>query len=114
MHIELMVVDGCPHADRAHALLRQALYGSALADIPIEITVIASDQDARRRGFTGSPSFFANGRDLLPEPAMTPALACRLYRSTAGLSPLPDPHDLQRALETAAGTAAGTQAPGPV
>lgn len=27
MHIELMAVDGCPHTDRAHTLLRRAPAG---------------------------------------------------------------------------------------
>jgi hypothetical protein len=103
MHIELMIVDGCPHADSAYRLFRQSLADVGLGHVEIETTVVASDEDAERRGFTGSPSFFADGHDLLPDPTVTPAVACRLYRGTAGVTPLPDARRLRQALEEHSG-----------
>jgi hypothetical protein len=108
MHIELLVIDGCPHAESAHRLLRQACDEVGLGRLPITATVIASDEDARRRRFAGSPSFFADGRDLFADATATPAHACRLYRGATGLSPLPDLVELRQALKQAAGTAAAS------
>lgn len=106
MHIELLIVEDCPHAHTALALLRQALDDVGLDGLPIETAVVASEFDAQRRGFVGSPSFFADGRDLLADATASPAHACRLYRTAASLSPLPDLTQLRQALRLAADSTA--------
>jgi hypothetical protein len=104
--MELLVVEDCPHTDSARRLLRMALDDLGLAHLTISVTVIASRAAAIRRGFAGSPSFFADGRDLLADGAAVPAHACRLYQTSSGISALPDPHQLREALERASRTTA--------
>jgi hypothetical protein len=101
MDAELLIIAGCPHADGALRLLRQALDDIGLNDLPIHTTVINDDTEARQRSFTGSPTFASTGRDLFIDTASTPARTCRLYHSSTGISPLPDASELRQALERA-------------
>lgn len=83
--IEVLYVDGCPNHERAVALVRQALVAEQIA-APIQEIRIATDAEARRYGFYGSPAIRINGEDIAPMPAgAIPGLACRVY-------PTPDRH----------------------
>jgi hypothetical protein len=89
--IEFYYYDDCPSHERALERLREAA-GRQGIDVPIEIIRVASDEDARRYSFYGSPTIRVNGADIapLPEGMPEPALACRAYRTSDGrVSPLP-------------------------
>lgn len=104
MRFELLLVPNCPHEAEAAALFRSAL--AAAGQSTLFSPVVVADLDtAKRLNFTGSPSFFAGHHDLLPD-HREPAIACRLYTTTRGLSGLPDLDSLVDALQTAAGTGA--------
>ncbi|WP_217711923.1 hypothetical protein [Streptomyces sp. NA02536] len=60
--------------------------------------VISDTYEAEAAGFTGSPSFMADGRDLFAEPGRAPGIACRVYRTSDGLAGLPGRDQLRRAL----------------
>jgi len=98
--IELLYWDGCPSHPRALAELRHALAELGHSDLPVELTEIATEDDARERGFVGSPTLRIDGVDPLPPPAGEPTgLACRVYRRPDGRpSPTPDPTELRDAL----------------
>jgi hypothetical protein len=106
VNIELQVIPDCPHTAAAHALLRQALDDLGLTQAPIATTVITDVAHAERAGFHGSPAFVVNGHDIFTAPPhATPALTCRLYRTTTGAAPLPDLTQLRQQLKQAAADA---------
>jgi hypothetical protein len=69
----------------------------------IEITEIATEDDAERLSFIGSPTIRVDGVDVQPPGAEEPAgLTCRIYRRRDGrVSPLPDPEEVRSALRKA-------------
>lgn len=98
--IDLLVVRDCPHEAPAAETLREAL---ALAGLEGKFgTVVVEDHDqAAVLGFTGSPSFHLDGRDLLPTGQPT-SLACRLYPGVGGrLQGVPTVADLARSMVAA-------------
>ena len=92
----------CPNEVPAVALLRAALDGVGLARLPIIATVIDSSAEAERRGFVGSPTILIDGGDPFAEPGQPAAVACRIYRKTAGPAGTPDLRQLRQALKRAA------------
>jgi len=102
MDVELLVVKECPNEAGAARLLRTALDDIGLPDKDFHTTVVISQGDADRRGFTGSPAFFVDGSDLFREPRRPPGLSCRLYRSSGRVAAVPDLVELRRALKRAA------------
>jgi hypothetical protein len=96
----------CPSHEEGYALLREALSAENL-DAEIVAIEIASEEDAQRYQFIGSPTFQVHGRDLDPQPAPTGAanpyaLTCRAYRREDGrIGPLPTLAWLRRALRGA-------------
>lgn len=102
MHVELLVTRECPNDADAARLLRTALNDIGLPDKDFDTTVIVSQDDADRRGFTGSPAFYVDGTDLFRDPGRPAGLACRLYRSSDRFGGVPDLVELRRALKRAA------------
>lgn len=100
--VELLVVADCPNEHLAAVLLRTALDDVGLVDVGFATTVIDTQQQAERRGFTGSPTVFIDGSDPFAEPGRAPALACRVYRHPGGPTGLPDLILLRKALKRAA------------
>jgi hypothetical protein len=72
VNIELLVVPDCPHAGPAAELLRRALVSIGLDGTAFTTRVISDAREAEAAGFTGSPSFMIDGRDLFAEPGRTP------------------------------------------
>ncbi|MEU0119362.1 hypothetical protein ABZ137_38205 [Streptomyces bobili] len=98
MNIELLVVPDCPHAGPAAELLRRVLVSIGLDDAAITTRVISDTRAAEAEGFTGSPTFMADGRDLFAEPGRAPGITCGVYRTPGGLAGLPGLDQLRRAL----------------
>lgn len=101
MDVELLVVPECPNEAVADDLIRAALVDLGVV-AAVSTTVIESDEQARARGFTGSPTFLIDGRDPFAEPGAAVAVACRVYRTPAGLAGVPAPEQLREALRDAA------------
>lgn len=99
MNFELLVVPDCPHQDTAAQLFRSCLDALGIDANPT-VRVVADTDTAVRLGFTGSPSFFCDGHDVLPQHS-APAIACRLYHTSKGASPTPDQHTLTDAIKVA-------------
>jgi hypothetical protein len=74
--VELLYVEGCPGRRVLEARLRELVPQATL-----ELRCIASDEDARRARFLGSPTVRVDGRDVEPgaEAREDFGLKCRLY-----------------------------------
>jgi len=99
--VELQVIPDCPYAGSAQELLRGALDDIGLGHIVVRTTIVATDEDAHKIGFVGSPTFVVDGHDLFAEAGATPAVTCRLYRANGGVAPLPEPSRLRQELRRA-------------
>jgi hypothetical protein len=104
MHVELCVVQGCPHAATALTRLREALTALGRSRTPVTTTVIVSQQMSEARGFTGSPSFLVDGRDVLASSGPA-AVACRIYRGEDATEGLPTLQALAEAIRRSTGEA---------
>ncbi|KQV63390.1 hypothetical protein ASC64_17520 [Nocardioides sp. Root122] len=101
MDVELLVVPDCPHETSAYDLTLTALAELDIA-ASVAVTVIESDDQARERGFTGSPTFLIDGRDPFAEPDSAVGLACRMYRTQSGLAGVPGLDALREKLRRSA------------
>jgi hypothetical protein len=97
--IEELYFDGCPNHEGAVALVKRALAAEGLV-VPIQMTRVATDAEARRVGFYGSPTIRVNSQDIVPiAQGMAPGLACRVYRTPEGqVAPVPAYETLVAAL----------------
>ena len=80
--------------------LRGVLSNEGLDPDSVELVEIASDEQARRERFFGSPTIRIDGEDVIPPAEGDPVgLSCRLYRLRDGRpSPTPDVADLREAV----------------
>lgn len=101
MRIELLVVAECPNENAAVDLIGAAVVETGV-HAEVTRTIIASQDQARERGFVGSPTFLLDGSDPFAQPEAPVALACRLYTTPDGLRGVPALRDLRQALESAA------------
>jgi hypothetical protein len=87
--VEVVVLhtDACPHVDLARQRLAEAL-AAAGTNATVTSEVVVTQDEAERWGFAGSPTILVDGRDPFPATGR-PALACRLYRTNAGLQGAP-------------------------
>ena len=99
--VELLVVPECPNESVALSVLRLAFDRVGLVAQSVRTTVIASQEQAQERGFVGSPTILINGVDPFGAPGQSPAFACRVYATPAGLSGMPPLDDVISALTVA-------------
>lgn len=85
LRVELLVVQDCPHLEQARRDL-QSILGRGIIEVPIQLIFVGSADDAEFLGFQGSPTIRINGDDVVPQPELPIALACRVYRDADGLA----------------------------
>jgi hypothetical protein len=97
--IELLYWDGCPSHPEARDLLEEVLASRGI-DAEIRMIHVATDAEAQRRRFPGSPTIRVDGRDIDPSGAAAPpSLTCRVYYLSDGRpSPIPSREELEAAL----------------
>src|SRR6185369_15885690 len=97
--VELLWWEGCPSWERALEMVRAEAEQAGIGADAVAVTEIATDADAEREGFPGSPTIRIDGEDIQPpDPEVPAGLTCRVYRRRDGrISPLPDPEDLRDA-----------------
>jgi hypothetical protein len=97
--IELFFWRECPSYPEAQQLLEDVLAARGI-DERVEVHEVASDEDAQRLRFPGSPTIRVDGRDVDPLGASArPALTCRIYHLPDGrVSPVPTRQQLEEAL----------------
>lgn len=93
--------DGCPNwhtaLDHVHEAALRTGVAAQVTTVPVE-----TEQDARRLGFTGSPTVLVNGTDPFAVAGAVPALACRVFATPTGLAGAPSVDQLVDALTAAA------------
>ncbi len=68
-------------------------------DLTIRRRIVASDAQAKRLDFYGSPSIQVGGVDVFsPPPGAEPGLSCRVYATPDGFAGAPAIEDLRRAI----------------
>jgi len=85
VRIEVLVFDGCPHANDA-IRLAQAAAGRLCPGIVVERVDVGTPERAAELGFLGSPSIRVNGMDIEGK-AGAGTLACRVYEGGTGVPP---------------------------
>lgn len=96
--VTVLVLDDCPNRDLAVDRITRAagnLGAHVLIDDP-EVRVVSS-RDACVDGFHGSPTILVDGVDPFPVADGT-TVACRLYRTEAGLEGAPSVRQLEEVL----------------
>jgi hypothetical protein len=96
--IEFLYWDGCPSHPEALELLRSVLAEHGI-EAEIELRHVSTHEEALALAFPGSPTIRVGGRDVDPDGAGAPGLACRVYRLPDGRpSPVPTREQLEHAL----------------
>lgn len=103
MDVTLSYSPDCPNWRIAEERLRVALERSGRGGVQIHLDEVSTIEDARRKNITGSPTILLDGVDPFDSPLALPALACRVYPSTEGLTGSPSIEQLVDALEAASG-----------
>jgi len=101
MDVELLVVPDCANESGAMSVLQLALEKVGLTAQHVLRTVIVSQEQAQERGFVGSPTILVDGVDPFGVAGRSPAFACRVYATPAGLSGVPPLGDVISALTAA-------------
>lgn len=101
LEITVQYFDGCPSWEVAVHRVLEAAERTGLK-VAVRTEKVTSVDEAKRLGFPGSPTILAHGRDLFAEANLPPALSCRLYRSSEGLSGSPSATQIEEALALAA------------
>ncbi len=96
--ITILHTPACPNV----ALVRERL-ADALALLPgpaprVVVEEVADPDDARRRGFHGSPTLLIDGKDPFVLRESLPAFACRTYRTETGIAGAPSVDQIVDAL----------------
>lgn len=108
MDLQLLLVDGCPHAGLARERLADAIAQIGI-EASIDERIVGTTAEAEDIDFSGSPTILVDGRD--PFPTSTSAgLSCRLYPTATGSDGAPAVEDLVAALRRASG-APGARGP---
>jgi hypothetical protein len=100
MLVELLFWAGCPSHPLALAQLNTTMTELGLDPADVLAREIATEDEARRERFVGSPTIRVDGRDVRPPADDEPwGLTCRVYyRRDGRVSPTPDSQDVRDAL----------------
>ncbi|HSN06873.1 MAG TPA: thioredoxin family protein [Candidatus Angelobacter sp.] len=106
MRVTVLYVEDCPSWRVADRRLAEALRAVGLGGVVVDRRLVTSDEEARRTGFSGSPTILLDGVDPFHEGADDAVgLSCRLYRTPSGLAGSPT---LDQLVEVLAAAAAST------
>ncbi len=98
--IELLYFEDCPNWHKGLELLQKVMDELGISQ-QINLVKIESEQEAQRRRFAGSPSFFINGQDLFPSDQQNFFLGCRVYPTSKGFQGTPEYEELRSAIRRA-------------
>jgi len=84
VRVEVLVFDGCPHADAA-IRLAHAVAERLGPGVTVDRVDVDSPERAADVGFLGSPSIRVNGLDVEGVTASTGRLCCRTYEGGSGI-----------------------------
>ena len=97
--VEVLYFEGCPNHEAARELVERVATDVGV-EIDLRLTEVTSPEEAERLRFLGSPSVRVNGHDVEPGSSdiETYVLACRIYRTNAGLRGTPSEEWVRAAL----------------
>lgn len=104
--VEILYFEGCPNHHPALALVERVSRELGI-EPEIRLENVPDQEGARRMRFLGSPTIRVDGRDVDPyaEERSDYALACRVFRTDAGIVGQPDERWVRDALLSEAGEA---------
>jgi glutaredoxin len=89
VEIKFLYFSGCPHSEKALALVREVLAELHIQDYPRSIE-IDNESDALANRFLGSPTIQINGKDIETSRKVdSPLFGCRIYKTASGLTGVP-------------------------
>ena len=89
MRIELLCIEGCPNTDETGRRVDAALSALGHGDVTVHRRMLGSPADIAGTAFAGSPTITFDGADIFPADTSCSGVACRVYRTPAGLAGLP-------------------------
>lgn len=101
MRVELLWFAGCPNWQETDLRLRRAV-ALASVDADVVLVEVATDEDAERLRFRGSPTVLIDGKDPFAKEADPVGLSCRVFRTADGLRGAPTVQQLVDVLRGAA------------
>lgn len=96
--VEVLHIDDCPNWVETGKRLREALDATGFSATAITFRRLQTADDAARVPFAGSPTITLDDEDLFPTAPGTSDLACRVYRTPAGLAGAPTTEQLIKAI----------------
>lgn len=96
MEITLQYFNGCPNWEVLDRRLAEMLDGRS--DIRVRRQLVETTEDAERLGFHGSPTVLVQGVDPFADEGAPVGLACRVFRTPAGLAGSPTVDQLREAI----------------
>lgn len=97
MEITLQYFDGCPNWEVLDRRLTEALDGRS--DVRVVHQRVETAEDAAHLGFHGPPTVLIDGSDLFADEHTPVGLACRVFRTPAGLAGSPTVDQLREVLD---------------
>jgi hypothetical protein len=101
VRIILQYFDGCPSWRVADERVREALARLGVDEGDLVLQEVATEEDAARLAFAGSPTILVDGLDVFDDRTAVSGLACRRYRTGTGLEGSPSVDQLVTALSRA-------------
>jgi len=100
MKIELLYFEGCPSYQPALKYLKEIIKENKL-DVQVKMVKIASNEDALKSRFLGSPTIRINDLDIEPGAQEIGgfSMCCRLYLEDSQLKKYPSKNLIRRAIE---------------
>jgi hypothetical protein len=98
MNVELRYFGGCPNWATAHERLLDALRLTGHGDVQVQLTRVDTPEQAVALGFVGSPTVLIDGSDPFACGGESAGLACRVFRTPAGLVGSPTLEQLKEVL----------------
>ncbi|WP_454229567.1 thioredoxin family protein [Propioniciclava flava] len=96
MEIILQYFNGCPNWEVLDQRLAEVV--NDRSDVRVIRQLVETPEDAVRLGFHGSPTVLVNGIDPFADERTHVGLACRMFRTPAGIAGSPTVEQLREAI----------------
>ena len=96
MEIILQYFNGCPNWEVLDQRLAEVV--NDRSDVRVILQLVETPEDAVRLGFHGSPTVLVDGIDPFADERTHVGLACRMFRTPAGIAGSPTVEQLREAI----------------